>query len=93
MANEELIKLVSVMREDADLQIQFMAPEVMKDALSFTIKARELGYNIDQDDVVKFVMEGGIAGFLDLSDEDLALIAGGTRIDECNIMHPLMSIL
>jgi len=93
MSNEALVGLITAIREDVDLQLQFMAPEVMKDALSFTTKARELGYNVDPEDVVKFVVEGDITEFVDLSDEDLALITGGTGFNESQLMQSYVSLM
>lgn len=93
MSKESMGRLMSEVRGNPDLQLQFLNPEVMKDALSFANHANELGYDVVPEDVVDLVINGGITEFVDLSDDDLELIAGGTGIQNNKVMGALWNSL
>lgn len=93
MSKESMGRLMSEVRGNPDLQLQFLNPEVMKDAPSFANHANELGYDVVPEDVVDLVINGGITEFVDLSDDDLELIAGGTGIQNNKVMGALWNSL
>lgn len=93
MTKESMGRLMSEVRGNPDLQLQFLTPEVMKDALSFSNHAKELGYDVVPEDVVDLVINGGITEFVDLSDDDLELIAGGIGIQNNKVMGEIWNSL